>query len=347
MGSRVIKRPTILDLASKAGVSVATVDRVLNGRLPVREDTALRVHEAAAVIGYHATGLIRRRLERELPEYRLGFILQRPKQAFYQAFAREIGQAVAAAQGFRGVADIQFLDTQTPAEIAGKLEAVASRCKAVAMVAVDHPTVTACVADLKEKGIPVFSLLSDFAAGMRESYIGLNNRKVGRTAAWIAARTSRRPGKAVVFVGSHRFHGQEMREIGFRAYFREYSPEVELVDTMVNLEDTGVAYEATLDLLRRHPDLTACYVAGGGMEGVISALRDEDMAGRMSVVCNELTSESRAGLADNLVTAVISTPLVQLSREVVAQMAQSIENGAAGTPGQVFLPFELFVSENI
>ncbi|TIT47241.1 MAG: LacI family transcriptional regulator, partial [Mesorhizobium sp.] len=34
------KRVTIADLAREAGVSVATVDRVLNVRLPVREETA-------------------------------------------------------------------------------------------------------------------------------------------------------------------------------------------------------------------------------------------------------------------------------------------------------------------
>ncbi|MBV6637321.1 MAG: LacI family DNA-binding transcriptional regulator, partial [Mameliella sp.] len=33
------KRPTITDLAREAGVSVATVDRVLNGRAKVREET--------------------------------------------------------------------------------------------------------------------------------------------------------------------------------------------------------------------------------------------------------------------------------------------------------------------
>ena len=41
------KRPTIDDLAAAAGVSVATVDRVLNGRHKVREATAKRVAEAA------------------------------------------------------------------------------------------------------------------------------------------------------------------------------------------------------------------------------------------------------------------------------------------------------------
>jgi LacI family transcriptional regulator, galactose operon repressor len=69
------------------------------------------------------------------------------------------------------------------------------------------------------------------------------------------------------------------------------------------------------------------------------------MAGRLVVVCNELTPESRAALADNIVTAVIATPIARLSSELVAQMAQAVES--AGTPGQIFLPFDLFISENI
>ena len=71
------------------------------------------------------------------------------------------------------------------------------------------------------------------------------------------------------------------------------------------------------------------------------------MAGRMTVVCNELTPDSRAALADNIVTAVIATPIERLSRELVAQMAQAIEARGTGAPGQIFLPFDLFISENI
>ncbi|SDZ47366.1 LacI family transcriptional regulator, partial [Jannaschia faecimaris] len=40
-------RPTIADLARAAGVSTATVDRVLNGRLSVRAETARKVQDAA------------------------------------------------------------------------------------------------------------------------------------------------------------------------------------------------------------------------------------------------------------------------------------------------------------
>jgi LacI family transcriptional regulator len=42
-----VRRPTIADVAQTAGVSVATVDRVLNGRSARAGRDARRVYEAA------------------------------------------------------------------------------------------------------------------------------------------------------------------------------------------------------------------------------------------------------------------------------------------------------------
>lgn len=341
------RRPTVADIARIADLSVATVDRVLNGRLPVRQETAQRVFDAAEQIGYHGSGLIRRRLEQNLPHYRLGFLLQRPDQLFYQDVATALQQACAAPTQFRATPHIAFLANQTPPEIAARLAEMAPRVDAIAMVAVDHPAVTAAVQEIEATGKPVFSLLSDFASGVRRGYIGTNNRKVGRTAGWLIARSSKAPGKVVVFVGSHRFHGHEMREIGFRSYLRETAPDLSIVDTQVSLEDGALAHEATLDLLRRHPDLTAIYVAGGGTEGVISALREEGMVGRIALVCNELNPVTHAALADNIATAVIGTPLAALGPGTVSLMASALAHPAADSPGQTFLPFDIFVSENI
>src|SRR5258707_11401756 len=104
--------------------------------------------------------MIKQGLKQDLPQYRLGFVLQRPNQAFYQAFARELELAVNAATDFRGTPLVAFLESQVPSEIAATLKDLADRCQAIAMVAVDHPTVTAAVVALKDKGVPVFSLLS-------------------------------------------------------------------------------------------------------------------------------------------------------------------------------------------
>ena len=341
------KRPTIADVAREAGVSVATVDRVLNGRHPVREETSRRVYEAAQSTGFHATGLIKQRLLRDLPQYRLGFVLRKPSHHFYQAFAREIEDGVKSSEQFRGVPVIHFAQSHVAGDITAALKEVAGRCQAIAMVAPDHPTIAAEVEALKAKGIPVFSLLSDFAAGIRQGYIGLHNLKVGRTAGWMIDRVAKQPGKVAVFVGSHRFHGHELRETGFRSYFREKAPGFEILDTLVNLETRQITYEATLDLMQRHRDLVGFYVAGGGMEGAIEALREEAAGKDIIAIVNEITPESRAALADGVVTMAIATPLRRLCSTLIGLMIQAIESGPAEMPGQIFLPADLHLPESV
>src|SRR6056297_686851 len=96
------RRATIRDVAREARVSVATVDRALNGRAKVRDETLRKISEAAGRVGYHARGLIAHRLDASMPELRLGMILLKEKQPFYRAFQREIEAAVAGRNDLRG-----------------------------------------------------------------------------------------------------------------------------------------------------------------------------------------------------------------------------------------------------
>jgi len=331
-----MKRPTIADLAQAAGVGVATVDRVLNGRVKVREETARKVHEAAQRIGYHGANAIKQRVFADVPELHFGVILQKERHAFYQAFAREIEDRMAAQTSHRLRLTLKFTQSTLPDELAEMLRAMAGKVDAVAATGLDHHVVTDAVTELRGRGIPTFSLLSDFAQGVRESYLGTNNLKVGRTAGWLISKIAPRPGKVAVFIGGHRFHGHELRETGFRSFFREYAPEFELLSPQPNLETRQLTYEATHELIARHVDLVGIYCAGGGMEGAIAAVREMPSAQRPALIVNELTPESREGLLDRIVSVVMQTPLRALCEDLVALMCATIEHGMAETPGQRF-----------
>ena len=341
------RRPTITDVAREAGVSVATVDRVLNGRERVREETARRVYEAAGRVGHYATRLIEKRLQVDLPELRLGFVLQKQRQAFYQSFAAELERAVRESPRIRGRAVIEYYATQAPGEVAKLMREVGGRVDALAASAVNHQLVTAAITELKAAGVPAFALLSDFAQGERASYIGLNNLKVGRIAAYMIGTAVRAPGSIAVFVGGHRWHGHELREAGFRSYLREYHSSVTVLDTLVNLETRQLTYEAMLDLIARQPDLRGVYIAGGGMEGAIAAIREVRATGEIALVVNELTPESRAGLSDRYVAMAISTPLAELSRALVEMMVEATGEGSAGFPSQHFLEPRIYFPESL
>lgn len=340
------RRPTIKDIAREAGVSVATVDRVLNARSPVRDDTTRKVAEAARRIGYHARGLLDRRLDPALPDVRLGFVLNKEKQEFYRTLRAEIERAVSERTDVRARMAIRFAPSQSPDDFVACLREVAELSDVVAASAVNHASLTREVQALKDRGIATFALLNDFAQGVRQNYLGLNNIKVGRIAAWMLA-TAARPGKLAVFVGGHRWHGHELRETGFRSLIREDAPGFTVLDTLVNLETRQLTYEATLDLLDRHPDLRGIYIAGGGMEGAIAALREVCAPRQVALVVSELTSESRAALTDGYVTMAMSTPLTQLCRDLVGFMVGAALNGADETSAQHFLDPQISLPESI
>jgi len=341
------KRTTITDVATEAGVSVATVDRVLNGRLKVREETARKVSEAAQRTGYHAVNLIEQRLRADLPALRMGFVLQNESHSFYKTFAEEIEDAAARLPRTRGHAVIEFAALQSPKDSARAMLKMRGRVDAVAAVAVNHHLVTDAVLQLKEAGIPTFSLMNDFAQGERQGYIGLNNMKVGRISAWMLGVAAPRPGKIGMFVGGHRWHGHELRETGMRSYFREEKPEFRVMETLVNLETRKLTYEATKGLLKQNEDIVGLYLAGGGMEGAIKALREMRTPGEVALAVHEITPETRTALTDGYCTMVTSTPIKALCDDVMSMMRNCILGPEATTPSQVFLDPVISVPESV
>lgn len=345
------KRPTIAAVAQAAGVSTATVDRVLNSRLPVREGTALLVIQAAERIGYHGAGLMRERLRERAPMCTLGFCLQKRDDPFYIALGREISAAAARVTERPCMAVVDYVDELDPAQLAERLLNLGREVDAVGVVAVDHPHVSAAIEALHADGKPTVTLLSDLSAPHRTAFVGSDCRKSGRTAAWAIARMAAAPangqGEVGVFVGSHRYLGQELSEISFRSYLREHAPHLRVLDSQVNLDDPQMAFDATLAMLSRHPRLVGLYAAGGGATGMIRALREEARGRRIVTVCNELMPDRQAALIDGVIDLVIGTSNERIARTAVEVMLRALEPGQPTMQAQQFpQPFDLFTPEN-
>lgn len=335
------RRATIAEVAKAAGVSASTVDRVLNGRAPVRTDTAQRIHEAAQAVGFHAAGVIRERVRGRGKRYRLGFLLEQPESAFYRELTPALQRAVALNEDCEPPV-IEYMDEISPEAVCRYLARMGEKVDAIAVVAADHALIGAEIERLKERGVPVFALISDLSTPARAGYVGLDNRRVGRTAAWFITRLAREPGKLAVFLGSHRFQCQELAEMSFRSYIREHAPQFELLEPMGTLESNAMAEESARNLLQRHPDIVGLFVAGGGIEGILRALLELDDGGgaaRPIGIAREFTQVTRDGLLNGRLDAVLSHPLPRLSRSVVAAMLGALAQPAMGQQ-QVVVPLD-------
>ncbi|WP_349960060.1 LacI family DNA-binding transcriptional regulator [Rhizobium sp. ZPR3] len=342
-----MKRTRIEDIAKEANVSKATVDRVIHKRGFVREETVRKVAEAAHKLAYYASGLIDRQLTAPLARVRFGFLLIKERQEFYQSFSEELIRAALARQDFRGEVTIRYSPSQSPADFAAIMQELATHSDAIACTAVNHSIVNEAVKSLRQNGVPVFALLNDFGHGARQTYIGLDNHKGGCLAAWMIATASRQSGKVAIFLGSNRWQGHELKQAGFRSYLGRLRADLDILEPVINLETRKLTHETSIALLERHPDLRGIYVAGGGMEGAIAALRETRAPGEVALIVNELTSVSRAALSDGYATMVIGTPLEQLCRDTIDLMTQSVLQGHVQIPDTHFLEPQLFLPPSI
>lgn len=342
---RHVHRTTMADLARAANVSLSTVDRVLNGRLPVRRDKAERVVTAATDLGFHAAGLLRQRVGSEPPKRRFGFILQQPADHFHGLLGRALAQATRADPAIRGEPHVEFVDGVEATVTVERLKSVARKVDAIAIVAADHPRLSEAVDDVVRSGVPVVALISKLQCERSSGFIGLDNRKVGRTAGWALSHLCAAPGKVGISLGSHRYHCQHTAEESCRAYLREHSPYLGVVDSPTNFEQPRFAYENARDLLDRHPDLTGLFVAGGGLEGVMNAITEAGVAGRLVAIGRELTPESRMGLINGTLSLVISHPITAMAEAVVKALTRA--HTVLGAFQEILLPIELYTSESL
>jgi len=341
------RRVTLQDIAEHAGVGVATVDRVLNGRARVKPATAQRVLASAEALGHHARGLMRQRIEELLsPPRVLGFILQKRGKWFYRNLARALEDAAANMRGTPIRILLEFVESLSPEDLAEEVARMRARVDAMAIVAVDHPRIHAEAAACARANIPVFALLSPLNSADLAGFIGIDGRKAGRTAGWAMSRFSPLVGETGILIGSYRYVGQEDRETGFRGYMREFAPCVRLRDSIVYLDDAAVAYEATSELLRSTPGLAGLYHCGGGVEGAIRALTESKHEPKPFYICHENGPATIRGLMEGVVDLAIVSPVREIATRTLQAMADRLANGGTGNRN-IVLPFALLTPENI
>ena len=134
-----MSKVTIQDVARIAGVSVATVDRVLNRRPGVRTQTVGKVETAIRELNYQPDR-IAARLARSR-EYRFCFVLPERRSDFWERIAEEVRSIAERMAGERVSISVRQADVLDGERLAQCLDATGDMFDGVAIVALDHPAV--------------------------------------------------------------------------------------------------------------------------------------------------------------------------------------------------------------
>jgi DNA-binding LacI/PurR family transcriptional regulator len=329
-------RATLEEVAELAGVSRATVSRVINGKPRVARETRVAVERAAARLGYvpnrAARSLVTRRNDS------IGLVIPEPTgQFFNDPFFPRLVRGVAEGLAEPGVQLVLFMPQSSKEEARLADYLGGGHVDGVLLVSLhgrdDLPI------GLKRQGIPVVLCGRPLAAADL-SYVDADNEHGAMQAVAHLVEQGRQviatvAGPQDMAPGLDRLEGYRR---GLRAAGRDLCPELEEVGDFT-FEGAQAAMHA---LLRRRPDIDGVFVTSELMAlGAMSVLRTHGrrVPDDVAVVGFD---DSPVGLTANPPLSTIRQPTELMGREMTRLLLQMIASGDQ-RPQHLILGTELIV----
>lgn len=339
-------RPTTKDLARAAGVSLATVDRVLNGRSGVREETVRAVTQAIDEIGFvrnlSAANLARGR------SYRFLFLLPRHGDQFVQALIDRIGEARTGVMGDSiVVSHLRALD-EDPHQIARVVaEQTPESVDGVAIMAPESPQVRDAIERLIERGVEVVQLVSAQSLERRIDFVGIDNRAAGATAGRLLGRFAGAARGKVLVVGET-MHARDSldRRLGFDRVLTGSYPHLEALPSVETHGDAARARRVVGNAVATHRDIVAAYILSSEARAPLDALRAVRDLRQLVVIAHERTPCTEAGLAAGDLDAVIAQDPGHLVRSSI-RLLRARADGREPIASQEQVRIEILITENL
>ncbi|SOE72939.1 transcriptional regulator, LacI family [Burkholderia sp. OK233] len=287
-----------IEIAEAAGVSPATVDRVLNERGSVSAATRARVVAAARQLA----------VPRVLPDTHHG--LMHMEVLLPQNSTPFFGRLNLALQR-----SMQMLDKRIVMHrsiLAGDDHAITEailhpRYKRSGLIVTTHdtPRIRDALRTVIERGEPVVTMVTDVADVPRLHYAGIDNLCAGRTAGYFVGRLARRSGRVLLLCSRKDYRAHIDRIGGCRAQLAESFPELVCDGAEVETQDDpDRCYRAVVNALKQD-DLVGIYNSGYGSPGIEAALRKFGATGQVVWVSHEMLDLHRQYIEEQTMDVAI------------------------------------------
>jgi LacI family transcriptional regulator len=338
---------TITKIAETAGVSTATVDRVLNNRPGVNPATVRKVRDAIASLGGGAP--VRGR-PRSSSNYRFAFVLPAARLGFFDLVDRVVAQA---AGEFRHQ-HITEVTHRLPAADGNAFAAELAKLSdldGVALLAPDVPAVKLAINELVRAGVHVVTLFSDVPGSLRETAIGADSRAAGRTAGLLLGRSlpRDRPSQCALLSPATRYAAEIDRRIGFQQVLEERFPQARVLRLFELPESEDEACEYARHALS--PEATggridALYNVGPCSFGVSRALADHGYGHDLMFVAHDLLEVHRSMLLSGALSYLLHQD-VQYAVTAAARVLRALCDGVRGALAINNPRVEILTAENL
>jgi len=296
-------RPSgIKEIARKLGVSIGTVDRALHNRSGISKKTRATILATAERMNYRPNLAARNlKLNRKV---RIAVCLPQEIAWFFDPLREGIRAGASQAAGI--AIELEFHSYPRIGE--GDAALVGSLAKGydAALITPGNPTeFEPLIARLAELGTSVFCVASDAPGSARVASVRADAEVCGGIAAELLAKALGNRGTAAAITGdlSTYDHSEKLR--GFTQALAASAPNIKLLPAIETHDRQLDARRATLELLRRAPEVAGLYISTANCTGVTDALREQNRLGKIEIVATDLSPEIAASIESGVIFASI------------------------------------------
>lgn len=339
-------RPTARDLARAAGVSLATVDRVLNDRPNVSEKASRQVTEAIERIGFvrnlAAVNLARSTI------YRFRFVLPHAGDQYLREIMNEIRAIDGALRSEMVSADIVQIPIEDPYLVANCLASFdPARVEGVAIMAPESPQVRDALHRLVERGIHAVRLLSGMEEEAGVDFVGIDNYAAGATAARLVGRfCHRQQGSVMVIAETMRAQDSIERRLGFDNVINDSFPHLHVLPSLETHADPERTRRIVQRTLEHNGDVVALYVLSSEARIPVSCASEIIGPDKIVVVAHERTPFSVSALRSGQIDALIAQNPGHAVRSAIRLLRARTDNREA-LRAQDQLRIEILLKDNL
>lgn len=283
---------TMQQIAEKAGVTRATVDKVVHGRPGVSPATKERIQKILLEYDYRLP--LRMPAEKRVSgSARVAVVTLHPSHDSYMKRLKAgMDHSIAQCYGLRFEAEYYYYDASNPESLLSIIDYLRQQeIDALALRGMDYPGVADYLESLFEKKIPVITFDSDMPESGRLCFVGENLQGTGRVAASLIGELVGGRGKVAVIGSSRKVNSAAERIRGFQDYMEKEYPDVEVLEPIETLDQHAITYRQVCRLMEEHPRVRGIWNSARCSEDVARALADCGREKEVKLVSVNLTPE--------------------------------------------------------
>ncbi len=335
-------------IAEIAGVSRATVERVINNRGDVSAATRKRVLDIIQEMNYRPNRAGKTLAIRQ-KNLKIGCIIVRADNPFYSELNSGIQEKAEEFKSYGFEVIVESAEFCAEAQIEKIDELLEKQICALVIQPTIEPALVDKLKEVEKLKIPIVTVntdLPDYHSPF--CYVGNDFYLCGKTAANLMAMITGNSCCIGIVTGFFNAKSHADRVEGFRDYIRDI-PGMSVAAVAENQDDEMESYYVTKTMLNEHPEINAMFLVAGGVHGAGNAIRQimQTQHRKIKTISFDDVPTTKALVREGIIAATICQQPVRQGKMALSVLFDYLIDGKLPDSKRLYTDIQIKIQSNI